>query len=247
MDKEVQKFEKCSKNCCFQVARPVVLRLNFDRHFCLANGVVGTGSAAAYMVFPIIWEALLMYGAPSSKPHSSLEASTLSNSSDTRLKALAEAEAAAEEERQQHRASRIFSVMIFVTATYAVLSVCILLWSNGSQSSAADKNARSNSVVERRHSRNSASGGGHDGTGMVCRLSTKWRTLVRWHLLRNRDFLVVAAAHTAAYASQSVPDIHFYSLVEKHYIQKSDLTMVPQLSLLLHATLRAPYQYHSVH
>lgn len=187
-----------------------------------------------------------MYGAPPSKPHSSLEASTLSNGSDTRLKALAEAEAAAaEEERQQHRASRIFSVMIFVTATYAVLSVCILLWSNGSQS--ADTNSRSNSVVERHHSRNSASGGGHDGAGMVCRLSTKWRTLVRWHLLRNRDFLVVAAAHTAAYASQSVPDIHFYSLVEKHYIQKSDLTMVPQLSLLLHVTLRAPCQHHSVH
>ena len=177
---------------------------------------MGTGSAAAYMVFPLIWEALLSYGAPTSTQHSS------SNDMDTMSAAV-----------QQHRASRIFAVMLLVTATYALLSVCIVLWSNSAptrvcrlpfhQSHAADDALSSHSAEDQRSHHSTA----QNAAGlMMCRLSSKWRTFIKWHLLRNRDFLVVAAAHTAAYASQSVPDIHFYSLVERHYKGKSGLTMV---------------------
>ena len=178
------------------------------------------------MVFPLIWEALLSHGAPTSTQHST--------PNDTDTKSATDATAL-----QQHRASRIFAVMLLVSATYALLSVCIVLWSNNAptrvcrlpfhQSHAADDAHTSSHSAEDQRSHHSTA---QNAAGMMmCRLSSKWRTLIKWHLLRNRDFLVVAAAHTTAYASQSVPDINFYSLVERHYEGKSGLSMVREHSI----------------
>ncbi len=40
--------------CCF-----VILEKYFDKHIGLATGVVTTGSALAYIIFPIVWQSLL--------------------------------------------------------------------------------------------------------------------------------------------------------------------------------------------
>ena len=186
-----------------------------------------------------------MYGAPPSTQHTTSDSKSSSSSNSSSSMSNTSAAGSVVNEKaalQQHRASRIFAVMLFVTATYALLSVCIALWSNStptricrlpchpSRSAAADRPMHRPDPEERCHRRDSAVNA--NGPALMCRLNAKWKTLIKWHLLRNRDFIVVAVGHTAAYAAQSVPDIHFYSLVERHYSQKSGLTMVFYSTLL---------------
>ena len=48
----------------FEVTRTVALRRHFERHFGLANAIVGVGSSLAYVLFPPGAELVLNWGAP---------------------------------------------------------------------------------------------------------------------------------------------------------------------------------------
>lgn len=90
----------------FEVTRTVVLRQHFDRHYGLANGIVGVGSSLAYVVLPPGAELVLRWGAPPD---------------------------ASEAQLRDVRTSNLCNVMLIVAAAYLTQIVCLFLWTDDLQ------------------------------------------------------------------------------------------------------------------
>ena len=211
----------------FEVARPVVLRHHFDRHYGLANGIVGVGCAFAYSLFPPVWEAILSFGyvslttADKASPTAvSGVASTASASVSAHSGGVIAANSAAdastpgggEQDAFRHyQASRIVFVMLSVTALYVTHGVlCVLFWSDNRRGSDGERNMTRSSdnvcscflFLLQSSIRSSPS---PNFTSLEAqqrqRSSARRRIIFKWRLLRNRDFLIITIAHTLSYSA----------------------------------------------
>lgn len=108
-------------NSMIEVARPVVVRQHFSKYYGLASGIVGSGSAVAYTIFPLAID----FGFEHAKPPMNETADPLKL------------------ELQKHQASRLPLILLAVSGCYATLFVCALLWSDHSLAAGASNSAHS--------------------------------------------------------------------------------------------------------
>ena len=212
----------------FEVARPVVLRHHFDRHYGLANGIVGVGCAVAYSLFPPFWEAILSFGyvpPPTVDKASPTAVSTVASAASASASAQSggviavnsEADASGttgggeQDAFRRYQASRIVFVMLSVAALYVTHGVlCVLFWSDNRSGSDGGRNMTRSSdnvcscffFVMHSSIRSSPSPNFKSLEAQQRqRSSARRRIIFKWRLLRNRDFLIITIAHTLSYSA----------------------------------------------
>ena len=180
----------------YEVSCPVLLRYHFQRHYGLANGVFFVGSGMISAIIVVLWEVILSFGYVDTKEQSYDHSEYVIDATA----ALANETTGGEQvdDFKKYQASRIVYVMFSVAALYIVGGVLsVVCWTDNrgifelKQLCSSLNHICSCFLFGNLFSKISTA-------QVPQRLSARQRIFCKWRLLRNSDFLILTAAHTAA-------------------------------------------------